>query len=145
MATHAGPSTAEPRATRPRPRPAGGGPRTEVRWAIVGPCFLGLTVDYIDRANLSVALPKMKSELGLGPSAEGVILAAFFASYALFQLPAGHLVDRLGARIAYAVSGLWWSLFTATTALAQSLGALLGFRFAPAPASPAATRRAPRR
>src|SRR3954467_15987567 len=130
MARRAAPSTAEPRATRPRPRPAGGGPRTEVRWAIVGPCFLGLTVDYIDRANLSVALPKMKSELGLGPSAEGVILAAFFASYAIFQLPVGHLVDRLGARLVYAISAVWWAAFTAATALAQSFAGRLGFRLA---------------
>jgi ACS family glucarate transporter-like MFS transporter len=101
-----------------------------VRWAIVGMCFLGLTINYIDRANLSVALPKMKSELGLGPSAEGVILAAFFASYAVFQLPAGHLVDRLGARIVFAVAGLWWSIFTAATAIAQSFAALFGFRLA---------------
>src|ERR671929_2353195 len=91
MATHAGPSTAR----RVRPRGAQAGPRTKIRWAIVGLCFLGLTINYIDRANLSVALPKMKSELGLGPSVEGVVLAAFFASYALFQLPAGHFVDRL--------------------------------------------------
>jgi ACS family glucarate transporter-like MFS transporter len=93
-------------------------------------CFLGLTINYIDRANLSVALPKMKSELGLGPSAEGVILAAFFASYAIFQLPAGHLVDRLGARIVFAVAGLWWSIFTAATAIAQTFAALFGFRLA---------------
>src|SRR5690242_1797500 len=130
MATHAGPSTAEPSAARQRPRPAARGPRTNVRWAIVGMCFLGLTINYIDRANLSVALPKMKSELGLGPSAEGVILAAFFASYAVFQLPAGHLVDRLGARIVFAVAGLWWSIFTAATAIAQSFAALVGFRLA---------------
>src|SRR3954447_11399849 len=130
MATHAGPSTAPPSATRRQPRPAAAGPRTKVRWAIVGLCFLGLTINYIDRANLSVALPKMKSELGLGPSAEGVILAAFFASSAIFQLPVGHLVDRLGARIVYAISAVWWSAFTAATALAQSFAGLLGFRLA---------------
>jgi ACS family glucarate transporter-like MFS transporter len=126
MATHAGPSTVRP--VRPREKQAG--PRTKIRWAIVGLCFLGLTINYIDRANLSVALPKMKTELGLGPSVEGVVLAAFFASYALFQLPAGHFVDRLGARVVYAVAGLWWSIFTAATALAQSFAALLGFRLA---------------
>jgi MFS transporter, ACS family, D-galactonate transporter len=126
MATHAGPSTA--RAARPREQQAG--PRTKIRWAIVGLCFLGLTINYIDRANLSVALPKMSSELHLGPSVEGVVLAAFFASYALFQLPAGHFVDRLGARVVYAAAGLWWSFFTAATALAQSFAGLLGFRLA---------------
>jgi hypothetical protein len=51
-------------------------------------CFFGLTVNSVDRSNLSVALPKMKTDLGLGPGVEGVVLAAFFASYAVFQLPA---------------------------------------------------------
>lgn len=131
MATHTGPSAAQPtKGARFRRGPAADRPRTKVRWAIVGLCFLGLTVNYVDRANLSVALPKMKSELHLGPSAEGVVLAAFFASYALFQLPVGHYIDRVGARIMYAVSGLWWSVFTAATALAQSLAGLVGFRLA---------------
>ncbi len=105
-------------------------PRSRVRWMIVGLCFAGLTVNYVDRANLSVALPKMSDELGIGPGVEGVVLAMFFASYAICQLPVGHLVDRLGARIVFAVAGLWWSIFTAATALVGSVASLLGFRFA---------------
>jgi MFS transporter, ACS family, D-galactonate transporter len=105
-------------------------PRSRVRWMIVGLCFAGLTVNYVDRANLSVALPKMSDELGFGPGVEGVVLAMFFASYAICQLPVGHLVDRLGARIVFAVAGLWWSIFTAATALVGSVASLLGFRFA---------------
>jgi MFS transporter, ACS family, D-galactonate transporter len=102
MATHTGQSTTQPATgARFRRRPGAAGPRTKVRWAIVGLCFLGLTINYVDRANLSVALPKMKTELHLGPSVEGVVLAAFFASYALFQLPAGHFIDKLGARIMF--------------------------------------------
>ena len=105
-------------------------PRSRVRWMIVGLCFAGLTVNYVDRANLSVALPKMSDELGFGPGVEGVVLAMFFASYAICQLPVGHLVDRLGARIVFAVAGLWWSIFTAATALVGGVASLLGFRFA---------------
>jgi ACS family glucarate transporter-like MFS transporter len=104
--------------------------RSRARWLIVGLCFAGLTVNYVDRANLSVALPKMSKELGFGPGVEGLVLAAFFASYAICQLPVGHLVDRLGARIVFAFAGLWWSAFTAATALVQSVAALIGFRFA---------------
>jgi MFS transporter, ACS family, D-galactonate transporter len=105
-------------------------PRTKVRWMIVGLCFAGLTVNYVDRANLSVALPQMSKDLHLGAGVEGVVLAAFFASYAVFQLPAGHFVDRLGARVVYAIAGVWWSIFTAATALAGSFASLLGFRLA---------------
>src|SRR3954468_5741543 len=105
-------------------------PRSKVRWMIVGLCFAGLTVNYVDRANLSVALPKMSDELGFGPGVEGLVLAAFFASYALFQLPVGHLVDRFGARVMFGSAGLGGWRFTAATALVNSVFALLGCRLA---------------
>ena len=76
----------------------------------------------------AVALPKMKTALGLGPGAEGVVLAAFFASYAVFQLPAGRAVDRFGERIVNAISVAWWSLFTALTAATHSLASLIAVR-----------------
>ena len=112
------------RFTRPGEPPAQR--RSRTRWLIVGLCFAGLSVNYVDRANLSVALPKMSAELGFGPGVEGLVLGMFFASYAVFQLPVGHYVDRLGARLVFAVAGLWWSLFTAATALVHSVLALVG-------------------
>src|SRR3954453_19146087 len=130
MATGSTPTTQERTWRHQGPAAPARGPRTKVRWIIVGLCFAGLTINYVDRANLSVALPSMSKELGFGPEVEGLVLGAFFGSYALLQLPVGHLVDRLGARIMFAVSGLWWSLFTAATALAGSVATLLGFRLA---------------
>jgi sugar phosphate permease len=81
-------ATRAPGRTSRQAATARGRPRTRRRWFIVAMCFFGLTINYIDRSNLSVALPKMKTALHLGPGAEGVVLAAFFASYAVFQLPA---------------------------------------------------------
>ena len=95
---------------------------------MVAMCFFGLTINYIDRSNLSVALPKMKTALHLGPSAEGVVLAAFFASYAVFQLPAGRAVDRFGEKIVNAITVAWWALFTALTAATQNFGQLIAAR-----------------
>ncbi len=95
---------------------------------MVSLCFFGLTVNYIDRSNLSVALPKMRTDLGLGPGVEGVVLGAFFASYAVFQLPAGRAVDRFGERIVAAFSVAWWSVFTALTAATQNFSSLIAVR-----------------
>src|SRR3954453_7646768 len=130
MPTGSTPTTQERTWRHQGPAAPARGPRTKVRWIIVGLCFAGLTVNYVDRANLSVALPSMSKELGFGPEVEGLVLGAFFLSYALLQLPVGHLVDRFGARIMFAISGLWWSLFTAATALVGGVASLLGFRFA---------------
>jgi ACS family D-galactonate transporter-like MFS transporter len=72
----------------------------------------------------------MSKDLGLGPSVEGVALGAFFATYALFQLPFGHYVDRIGERVMFGVAVVWWSVFSAATALAEGFVSLVGLRLA---------------
>lgn len=67
-------------------------------------------VNYIDRATLAVANPLIKTELGLDFSEMGVLLSAFLWAYAFAQLPAGALVDRIGARLALALGLSVWSL-----------------------------------
>src|SRR3954447_14358922 len=74
-------------------------PRGKLRWAVVGMRFLGVSINYLDRANLSIALPDITKEFGLSASVGWLVLAAFFWTYALFQLPAGPFIDRLGARV----------------------------------------------
>ena len=90
--------------------------------------FLGTTINYIDRANLGVALPSIAKEMQLSREESGLILGAFFWTYALFQLPSGWFVDRVGPRVAYTVAVVWWSVFTATTAVARGFGSLFGMR-----------------
>jgi len=103
-------------------------PRGKLRWAVVGMCFLGVSINYLDRANLSIALPDITKEFGLSATVEGLILGAFFWTYALFQLPAGHFIDRFGARVTYGFAVAWWSVFTALTAVAGGAASLFGFR-----------------
>jgi ACS family D-galactonate transporter-like MFS transporter len=102
--------------------------RSSMRWTIVIMAFLGTTINYIDRANLGVALPALKKEFGLSPETSGLILGAFFWTYAAFQLPSGWFVDRVGPRISYTVAVVWWSIFTGATAVARGFTSLFGFR-----------------
>src|SRR5260370_42001618 len=83
---------------------------SSMRWTIVLMAFLGTTINYIDRANLGVALPALKKDLGLSPESSGLILGAFFWTYAAFQLPSGWFVDKVGPRSAYTVAVVWWSI-----------------------------------
>ena len=103
-------------------------PRGNLRWAIVAACFLGVSINYLDRANLSIAMPDIVKEFGISHTVEGLILGGFFWTYALFQLPAGHFIDKFGARVTYGFAVLWWSVFTALTAVASGAGSLFGFR-----------------
>ncbi|MFJ2210925.1 MFS transporter [Streptomyces sp. NPDC101062] len=99
-----------------------------MRWTIVGFSALGLTIAYLDRAALSVAMPYMSKEFHISPAVQGVMLSAFFWTYALFQIPSGWLLDRFGPRIIYPVAVGWWSIWTALTALAQGVGSVMVFR-----------------
>ncbi|WP_031466569.1 MFS transporter [Sciscionella sediminilitoris] len=102
--------------------------RGRIRWLIIGLAFLAICINYIDRANLSVALPYLNTELHLDPALSGLVLGAFFWTYSLFQLPLGWLVDKVGSRAMFAVAVVWWSVFTAATVVARGIGTLFGIR-----------------
>ena len=58
--------------------------------------------------------------LGLTNVQMGQIFSAFVFGYALFQIPGGWLGDRWGARKILTLAVIWWSIFTALTALAPT-------------------------
>jgi len=82
-------------------------------------CFFAIAINYIDRINLAIAAPHIKKDLGLDDTSMGLILGAFFWTYALMQIPAGRLIDRMGARAGLAIAVGWWSLFTVFTAFGR--------------------------
>jgi ACS family D-galactonate transporter-like MFS transporter len=98
------------------------------RWAIVGLLFAAGFINYLDRAIVSVALPVIALDLHLGPSAKGVLLSAFFWSYAVMQLPVGWYSDRLNLRWFYAGAFLLWSLACGFTGFAGTLGVIIVLR-----------------
>jgi ACS family glucarate transporter-like MFS transporter len=108
--------------------PSGARVRSHFRWTIVTFSALGLTIAYLDRSALSVALPFMTREFEISPAVQGVVLSSFFWSYAVFQVPSGWLLDRFGPRVIYPVAVGWWSIWTALTAFASGVASLIVFR-----------------
>ncbi|CAB3801388.1 putative glucarate transporter [Paraburkholderia caffeinitolerans] len=96
--------------------------RTRVRYTILALIFLITTLNYADRATLSVTGSAMRAAFSLDAIRMGYIFSAFSWAYVLSQLPAGWLLDRFGARRVYAASIFSWSIFT----LLQSSIGLLG-------------------
>ena len=92
--------------------------------------LLGLSVfiNYIDRANLSVAAPLLKNELGLSASRLGILFSAFFWTYACMQILAGWLVDRFEVKWVFAMGFFVWSAATAFTGMLHAFTALLLIR-----------------
>jgi MFS family permease len=97
-------------------------------WTIAGLLSLAGFINYLDRAIVSVALPVIGADLHLGPTAKGVLLSAFFWSYALMQLPVGWAADRYNLRWLYAGAFALWSIACGFTGFAATLGALMGMR-----------------
>jgi MFS family permease len=92
--------------------------------------FLLSIITYIDRVCISVAGPRMQSDLAITPDKWGWIVGAFTLSYALFEIPAGVMADKSGARNVLTRIVLWWSAFTSLTGVVSNFYALLAVRFA---------------
>lgn len=90
----------------------GGAQATRVRWSILAVLFLVTTINYADRATISIAGPELKKLLGLSSVEMGFIFSAFAWSYVLAQLPGGWLLDRFGSKVTYFFSIFLWSVFT---------------------------------
>lgn len=90
--------------------------------------FLSIAINYVDRGSLSVAAPLIVREMGLSPSRLGLLLSAFFWSYAGFQLVSGWVVDRVDEKWVLAAGFAVWTAATAATGLVGSFGALFAVR-----------------
>src|SRR5277367_3646080 len=90
--------------------------------------WISVFLNYIDRSNLSIAAPLLKRELGLSATQLGILLSAFFWTYASLQVPAGWLVDRFEVKWVFACGFLIWSSATAVTGLLHGFAALLTVR-----------------
>ncbi|WP_454740529.1 MULTISPECIES: MFS transporter [Cupriavidus] len=86
--------------------------RSNVRYWILLMIFVVTTVNYADRATLSITGPAMRQEFGFDAVQMGFIFSAFSWAYVMAQIPGGWLLDRFGARRIYACSIFLWSLFT---------------------------------
>ncbi|WP_196601119.1 hypothetical protein [Pectinatus frisingensis] len=56
--------------------------KTNARWIIFVMLAIICTINYIDRAVISVCMPQIQKELQFSPEIVGAILSAFFGGYA---------------------------------------------------------------
>jgi len=90
--------------------------------------FLSI-ITYLDRVCISVAGPRMQSELDISPERWGWVVGAFTLSYAIFEIPGGAMGDRIGARKVLTRIVIWWSAFTSLTGMVSNFFVLLFTRF----------------
>lgn len=102
-----------------------GGFRWKLRYTILAILWMGWLFSFLDRMVMSVALPFIGRDLHISATMQGGILSAFFAGYALFQIPGGMLADKFGPRKVMAVAISWWSIFTSLTGMVGSYPVML--------------------
>ncbi len=98
-----------------------------MRYAILTFLWAIALVAYVQRSAISVPLQEIGRDLavqdtwfGDATRALGFLQSAWHFGYALLQIPAGRLADRIGGRRAIVLLAILWSLATALTGLAQS-------------------------
>src|ERR1700689_1661014 len=103
---------------------SGGG---RFRWVICTLLLLGVTKNYMDRQVLGVLKTTLQHDLGWNEIDYGNLVFAFQAAYAVGMVLVGRLIDRLGPRLGYALTMVFWSLASMAHAFASSL---MGFAIA---------------
>ena len=86
--------------------------KTSVRFLILATLFIVTTMNYVDRATLSMAAPAMRKDLGIDAVLMGFAFSAFGWSYTALQIPGGWILDRYGSRLVYGIGLFLWSIFT---------------------------------
>ena len=80
------------------------------RWMICGLLFAATAINYIDRQTIGVLKPTLQAELKWTESSYADIVFWFQCAYAIGYLGFGPVIDRIGARLGYAVAFTVWTL-----------------------------------
>lgn len=80
------------------------------RWTVCSLVFFATTINYLDRAVISLLKSDLEKQFNWSESDYSNIVIAFQLAYAIGLLTAGKLIDRAGSKIGYAVSIFTWSL-----------------------------------
>lgn len=106
-----------------------GSAKLSVRWIRIIPVALIMyTIAFIDRTNISLALPHISRDLHLDPQQAGTVAGIFFWGYLALQIPGGHLAKHWSAKKFIAILLVVWAVFAVGCGLARTYKELLALR-----------------
>jgi ACS family hexuronate transporter-like MFS transporter len=94
------------------------------RWVVCALLFFATTINYLDRAVISLLKSKLTEEFHWTDGDYADIEIAFKIAYALGLLVAGGIIDRVGTKIGYFLATFWWSVSAVCHAF---VGSTFGF------------------
>jgi ACS family hexuronate transporter-like MFS transporter len=87
------------------------------RWTICSLVFFATTINYLDRAVISLLKSTLTKEFTWSETDYANIVIAFQVCYAIGFLGAGRLIDKIGTKIGYALATTLWSIAAVSHAL----------------------------
>jgi ACS family hexuronate transporter-like MFS transporter len=99
---------------------ADAGPVGRFRWAICGLLFAANVFNYIDRQMIGVLKPTLQQDLAWSETDYAGIVLWFQAAYGISYLAFGHFIDKVGAKIGYALAFSIWTIGHMSHALART-------------------------
>jgi MFS family permease len=100
------------------------------RWTYILPVIVFVyVICYIDRTNISFALPHLKTDMHLSGAQQGLVSGIFFWGYLVLQVPGGYLAERWSAKRWIAILLVLWSVAAMASGLTDTFGELVLARF----------------
>ena len=90
------------------------------RWTICALIFFATTINYLDRAVISLLKSDLTKEFNWSETDYSNLVIAFQLSYAIGMLGVGRFIDKVGTKMGYAFSLIAWSLAAMGHALVRS-------------------------
>ena len=91
------------------------------RWVRIIPvAFIMYTIAYVDRTNLSLALPQIGHDLHMDPAQQGNAFGLFFWGYVVLQIPGGYLAEKWSAKWFVSTLLVVWGICAVACGLVQT-------------------------
>jgi len=100
------------------------------RWFVVTMLAAAAVLNYLDRQTLALMAGTIQGQMRISDVGYATLVNAFLVAYTFGGLISAFIVDRLGARRSMGLFVAWWSLASALSGLAGSVGQLAATRFA---------------
>ena len=99
------------------------------RWLRIIPVALVMyTIAFIDRTNISLALPRISRDLGLDPAQAGNVAGIFYWGYLALQIPGGHLAKYWSPKKFISVLLVFWAICAVGCGFARTYHEMLVLR-----------------
>ncbi len=89
--------------------------------------FIVYAIAAADRTTMTITAPLIAKEFALTNTQMGYVFSAFALAYGIFAIPAGAIVDRLGAKVAILFGLVVWSAGTFVNGFAGMIFSAFGF------------------